>query len=363
MNKETLPYHGHQSEEVKREFRLNEVKVWFHDHLPDFKNPKTWLKLGTATFAGAGAGIKVNEALAKAEKPAEVASVDSNTVAAINEINDTWLNEANGGHEPAPLCHATGSEKKPYVYIEPDCESAQFRAHYEHQNNEDIIAPVPSCRGVFIPGKNWDQEHQNIFYNDCEVPVQPTETSEPTNTPETTQTSSPTPEYTPTQHTSETPSLTPPPPTEVITPVPSLTPEASATFFPSPTVIMSPTTKPTEMIPTEVSITPSPTFVETYACTIYPTCEPCPETEGESCECEEIIADAIINAANIDAAAQKEVSNQQATAQIEAANIIAQANNENGTANELEAAAVGGVVGFIGGVATEATITNRKKKQ
>ncbi|GAA1507950.1 hypothetical protein BJ978_001276 [Agromyces terreus] len=43
---------------------------------------------------------------------------------------------ADGSHKVA-FCHATHSEKNPYVYIETD-NIAVVRAHFKHQDEEDV---------------------------------------------------------------------------------------------------------------------------------------------------------------------------------------------------------------------------------
>lgn len=65
------------------------------------------------------------------------------------------------------ICHATGSEKHPYVRISPS-ETGVLRGHagLHHQDGRDIIPPFGS-----FPGQNWDATGQAIYENGCVPPA------------------------------------------------------------------------------------------------------------------------------------------------------------------------------------------------
>ena len=70
------------------------------------------------------------------------------------------------------ICHATSSEKNPYVQLQVDDDSIVREGHGEHPG--DIIPPFDYVEdGVTkqYPGKNWDAAGQAIFANGCEVPA------------------------------------------------------------------------------------------------------------------------------------------------------------------------------------------------
>lgn len=74
-------------------------------------------------------------------------------------------------YEPTMICHATHSDSNPFNSITPNTIGVLMGhvgtgAGNDHQNNEDIIPPVP----YYLPlGQNWDAEGQAIWESDCEV--------------------------------------------------------------------------------------------------------------------------------------------------------------------------------------------------
>ena len=90
-----------------------------------------------------------------------------------------------------PVCHATGSESNPYVYIVTSASGA-YHGHMgnspQHQLDEDIIPPFTYKDVVY--SQNWDAEGQAIFA-DCDEEGTTTETHTETSGSETgTETSS-----------------------------------------------------------------------------------------------------------------------------------------------------------------------------
>ena len=77
---------------------------------------------------------------------------------------------AGEGHEPVTLCHATHSDRNPYVLITVDDDGA-FRGHLGggHQDGEDIIPPF-EFDGVTY-SQNWDADGQAILAAGCDVPA------------------------------------------------------------------------------------------------------------------------------------------------------------------------------------------------
>lgn len=95
------------------------------------------------------------------------------------------------------ICHATGSDKNPFVTITVD-KASIIEGHGEHQDQRDIIPAFTFEKGkgdtVSFAGLNWTASGQAIFNNSCEVPA-----AIPTPTPTQTETPTPTPTTTPTQ--------------------------------------------------------------------------------------------------------------------------------------------------------------------
>lgn len=95
------------------------------------------------------------------------------------------------------ICHATGSDKNPFVTITVD-KASIIEGHGEHQDQRDIIPAFTFENGkgdtVSFAGLNWTASGQAIFNNSCEVPA-----AIPTPTPTQTETPTPTPTTTPTQ--------------------------------------------------------------------------------------------------------------------------------------------------------------------
>ena len=68
------------------------------------------------------------------------------------------------------ICHATGSEKNPYVSVTISLNGLNGHANPNHQHSEDIIPPNS---GKVIPyGQNWDDKGQATYNNNC-VPAKP----------------------------------------------------------------------------------------------------------------------------------------------------------------------------------------------
>lgn len=77
------------------------------------------------------------------------------------------------------ICHATSSEKNPYVVLSIALQGLNGHGGAHHQHSEDIIPPNS---GKVIPaGQNWTAEGQATFNNNC-VPVEVT-TTPPTTPP------------------------------------------------------------------------------------------------------------------------------------------------------------------------------------
>lgn len=96
-------------------------------------------------------------------------------------------------HFQVTICHATGSQNNPYnkITVDDDAVDGQGNSDHNrssHQNGEDIIPP-----GFWdFNGRNWTQQGQAIWNNNCNIPVSPTPT--PTNTPTPTVTPTVTPD-------------------------------------------------------------------------------------------------------------------------------------------------------------------------
>ncbi|SDQ13855.1 hypothetical protein [Leucobacter chromiiresistens] len=77
-------------------------------------------------------------------------------------------------HNKVTLCHATGSEKNPYVSITVNANGTA-NGHIGHQDGRDIIPPFTyndhGEEGSF-GGQNWDAAGQAIWNNGC-APVDP----------------------------------------------------------------------------------------------------------------------------------------------------------------------------------------------
>jgi hypothetical protein len=136
-------------------------------------------------------------------------------------------NHARAESDKINICHATESEKNPYVSITIDASSINneknkyFNGHGDHE--KDIIPPF-SYEILSFEGKNWDEAGKSIWSNGCNI-VDPTPTPTPTSTP------TPTPTSTPTSTPTITPTTTP---TPISTPEPTNNPTQSPTSNPSP---------------------------------------------------------------------------------------------------------------------------------
>src|SRR4051812_48130691 len=79
------------------------------------------------------------------------------------------------GATKVTLCHATRSDKNPYVQISVDDDAIVKGGHGDHP--DDIIPPFDYVdeRGVaqHYPGKNWDATGQAIWKNGCQRPTPP----------------------------------------------------------------------------------------------------------------------------------------------------------------------------------------------
>jgi cell division septation protein DedD len=134
----------------------------------------------------------------------------------LNMVNSS----ANAGGGKIRICHATASDKNPYVSIEVDSSSIEnpndkkyLNGHGDHE--KDIIPPFTFGETQFL-GRNWDDTGQMIWKNDCSI-ILPTPSPTPTPTP-----TEPTPTPTPTEPTpTPTPTEPTPTPTE---PTPTPTP-------------------------------------------------------------------------------------------------------------------------------------------
>ena len=75
------------------------------------------------------------------------------------------------GATKVTICHATSSDKNPYVQISVDDDSIVKSGHGDHP--EDIIPPfdwVDNGKPQHYAGKNWDASGQAIWGNGCDVP-------------------------------------------------------------------------------------------------------------------------------------------------------------------------------------------------
>ncbi|WP_131682550.1 hypothetical protein [Pseudarthrobacter sp. YALA5] len=73
----------------------------------------------------------------------------------------------NDDHEKITICHATGSEKNPYVVVTIDLHGLNGHANANHQHTEDIIPPN---KGDVKPeGQNWTDHGKAIYNNDCKA--------------------------------------------------------------------------------------------------------------------------------------------------------------------------------------------------
>ncbi|UOQ57321.1 hypothetical protein MUN78_00300 [Leucobacter allii] len=119
-------------------------------------------------------------------EPAEAAETAADPVAGATEPDPAGAAvaedpaAARGGsdnpHNKVTLCHATASEKNPFVQITVNANGSAS-GHLGHQGGRDIIPPFSyNDHGttVNVPGQNWDAEGQAIFANGCN-PVTPPE--------------------------------------------------------------------------------------------------------------------------------------------------------------------------------------------
>lgn len=73
--------------------------------------------------------------------------------------------------EKVTLCHATGSEKNPYVPVTIDLHGLNGHANSNHQHQEDII---PKNGGKVMPeGQNLQAKGQGALNNNCVPTVEP----------------------------------------------------------------------------------------------------------------------------------------------------------------------------------------------
>jgi len=76
---------------------------------------------------------------------------------------------------PVTICHATASEQNPYVQEQVDDDSI-VKEHGHDSHPDDIIPPFDYVDGgetQHYPGKNWDDAHQAIWGDGCNVPPPP----------------------------------------------------------------------------------------------------------------------------------------------------------------------------------------------
>ncbi|MDR6414002.1 hypothetical protein [Pseudarthrobacter sulfonivorans] len=81
------------------------------------------------------------------------------------------------GNRKITICHATGSDRNPYVQITVDLHAVKGHAH--HQNGDDIIPPNDKLED----GNNWTGEGRETYHNDCE-PVDEHSVKPPVEKPE-----------------------------------------------------------------------------------------------------------------------------------------------------------------------------------
>ena len=76
---------------------------------------------------------------------------------------------------PVTICHATSSQTNPYVQEQVDDDSIVKHGHGD--DPDDIIPPFAYVddKGDLqhYPGTNWDDAHQAIWNNGCNVPRPP----------------------------------------------------------------------------------------------------------------------------------------------------------------------------------------------
>ena len=143
-----------------------------------------WVKSGNNGIGGSappGAGERFDNAGVDCtpEEPEEPEEPGSNT---------TSTTSAPAQHT---ICHATGSESNPYVVVTASVAGV-FNGHLGagHQDGEDIIPPFTHEGQVY--SQNWDEAHQAIFDNGCElVTTSSSSTSEEPETPSETTTGPP----------------------------------------------------------------------------------------------------------------------------------------------------------------------------
>lgn len=80
------------------------------------------------------------------------------------------------GTKKVMVCHATGSDKNPYVSI--TVSVASLRDGHGHAGHDGDIYPEFTYKGgddyiVTVPGKNWTPENKAIYEANCEVPAPP----------------------------------------------------------------------------------------------------------------------------------------------------------------------------------------------
>ncbi|WP_181365232.1 hypothetical protein, partial [Arthrobacter sp. HMWF013] len=94
--------------------------------------------------------------------------------------NGNGNGNGNDGHK-ITICHATGSEKNPYVVVTIDLHGLNGHANGNHQLTEDIIPPNS---GKVLPGgQNWTDSGKAIYNNGCEGAVVPPGVTPPGVTP------------------------------------------------------------------------------------------------------------------------------------------------------------------------------------
>jgi hypothetical protein len=285
-------YIGNMSEKVKREFNWNSAKVWIKEHKPKI-TPKNLLRIGAGVGVGYGTVQIANEVMAKAQKPAEVASVPSSVTEDLNYLHS--FDNVNGN---------SGA-----IWTRYSCDNPQDANHYsigqdvfvkgegfDSQETFDVFdtgqpGGASGDPNIEVARKSVTTDGEGSFCIDL-YKVKPDDWGEYTvdtshvggskndnyRVEGVAATNTPTPRFTATStetpRASETPTNTA---TVTSTVPPSATAETS-----TPTPKFTATT--TEAIPTLKSATPAST--ETYVCPPCPTCPPIQETTTICNPCE-----------------------------------------------------------------------------